>query len=127
MEEADHYRCRRVYLKPCDDPERDAHAACEALVNLEGIVLAAPHTDQSLHIIYSLDELTFEIIIELLEELGYLPDNSLLMSLRNTIFCYLEENARDNMQVDVTQFEETEVQSPEIPHQDDEKYWDDYH
>ncbi len=127
MEEADHYRCRRVYLKPCDDPERDAHAACKALVNLEGIVLAAPHTDQSLHIIYSLDELTFEIIIELLEELGYLPDNSLLMSLRNTIFCYLEENARDNMQVDVTQFEETEVQSPEIPHQDDEKYWDDYH
>lgn len=127
MEEADHYRCRRVYLKPCDDPERDAHAACEALVNLEGIVLAAPHTEQSLHIIYSLDELTFEIIIELLEELGYLPDNSLLMSLRNTIFCYLEENARDNMQVDVTQFEETEVQSPDIPHQDDEKYWDDYH
>ncbi len=127
MEEADHYRCRRVYLKPCDDPERDAHAACEALINLEGIVLAAPHTDQSLHIIYSLDELTFEIIIELLEELGYLPDNSLLMSLRNTIFCYLEENARDNMQVDVTQFEDNEVQSPEIPHEDDEKYWDDYH
>ena len=126
MEEADHYRCRRVYLKPGDDPRRDAHAACEALVNIEGIILAAPHSEQGLHIIYSLDDLSFEIIIELLEELGYQPDNSLLMSLRNTIFSYLEDNARANMQVDVTEFEEPDLESPDIPQQDDDKYWDDY-
>ena len=126
MEEADHYRCRRVYLKPGDDSRRDAHSACEALVNIDGIVLAAPHGEQSLHIIYSLNELSFEIVIDLLEELGYQPDDSLLMSLRNTIFCYLEDNARANMQVDVTEFEESDVESPEIPQQDDEKYWDDY-
>lgn len=127
MEEADHYRCRRVYLQSGDNPGRDAHAACEALVGVDGILLAAPHGEQSLHIIYSLDELTFDIIIELLEELGFAPDNSLLMSLRNSIFCYLEDNARDNLHIDVTEFEEPVIESPEIPQQDDEKYWDDYH
>lgn len=126
MEEADHYRCRRIYLKPGDDAARQADAACEALVNIDGIVLAAPHSEHSLHIIYSLDQISFEIVTELLDELNFEPDNSLLMSLRNTIFCYLEDNARANMQIDVTDFTETAEDNPEIPQPDDEKYWEDY-
>lgn len=127
MDDADRYRCRRIYLKPGDNPAYQADAACEALVNIDGILLAAPINEQSVHIIYSLDRLSFEILIELLTELNFEVDNSLLMSLRTTIFCFLEDNARDNMHIDVTEFQQEDSGSPEIPHQDNDKYWDDYH
>ena len=79
------------------------------------------------HIIYSLDKLSFEIVIELLGELNFELDDSFLISLRNTIFGFLEDNARDNMHIDVTEFEQEDSENPEIPHQDKDKYWDDYH
>ena len=125
MEEAEHYRCRLVYLKPADEIEKQAQAACDALIGLDGILLAAPFSQHSVHIIYSLNQLSFELIIELLAELGFDMDDSILISLRNTIYCFLEDNARDNMHIDVTEFEESESESPEIA-PEDEKYWEDY-
>jgi hypothetical protein len=127
MDDADRYRCRRIYLKPGDDPAYQADAACEAIINIDGILLAAPTNEQSVHIIYSLDRLSFDILIELLTELNFEVDNSLLMSLRTTIFCFLEDNARDNMHIDVTEFQQEDPESSEIPQQDNDKYWDDYH
>jgi len=127
MEEAEHYRCRRIYLKHSDDPNRQAEAACEALVNIDGILLAAPYSEFSIHIVYSLNKVSFELLIELLDELNFEMDNSILLSLRNTIYCYLEDNARDNIHIDVTEFQDDELESPEIPHEDDERYWEDYH
>jgi hypothetical protein len=127
MDDADRYRCRRIYLKPGDNPAYQADAACEALVNIDGILLAASINEQSVHIIYSLDRLSFEILIELLTELNFEVDNSLLMSLRTTIFCFLEDNARDNMHIDVAEFQQEDPESSEIPQQDNDKYWDDYH
>ena len=106
MEDADRYRCRRIQLKPSDNPALQADAACEALANIEGIVLASPFDTHGIQIIYSLDRLSFEIIIELLNELEFETDSSLLISLRNSIFCYLEDNARDNMHVDLTEFQQ---------------------
>jgi len=127
MDDADRYRCRRIYLRQSNDPAYQADAACDALANIEGILLASPFDTHSIHIIYSLDTLSFEIVIELLHELEFETDKSLLLSLRNTIFCFLEDNARDNMQVDVTEFQQEDPESPEpTPHQDEEKYWDDY-
>ncbi len=127
MDDADRYRCRRIYLKQSDNPAYQAEAACDALTNIEGILLAAPFSAHCIHIIYSLDKLSFEIVIELLDELEFETDKSLLVSLRNTIFCFLEDNARDNMQVDVTEFQQDDSESPDTPQQqDDEKYWDDY-
>jgi hypothetical protein len=128
MDDADRYRCRRIYLKQSDNPAYQADAACDALVHIEGILLATPFNDSCFHVIYTLDKLSFEIVIELLNELEFETDNSLLISLRNTIFCFLEENARDNMHIDVIEFQLEEGDIPEIPHQqDDEQYWDDYH
>ena len=127
MDDADRYRCRRIYLKQSDNPAYQAEAACDVLTNIEGILLAAPCNAHCIHIIYSLDKLSFEIVIELLDELEFETDKSLLVSLRNTIFGFLEENARDNMQVDVTEFQQDDSESPDTPQQqDDEKYWDDY-
>ena len=127
MEDADRYRCRRIYLKQSDNPAYQANAACDALVNIDGILLATPFNDSCFHVIYALDKLSFEIVIELLNELEFETDNSLLISLRNTVFCFLEENARDNLHIDVTEFQQEEVENPEIPQQqDDDQYWDDY-
>ncbi len=127
MDDADRYRCRHIHLKQSDNPAHQADAACAALTNIDGILLAAPFSEYSVHIIYSLDELTFEIVIELLIELDFEMDDSFLISLRNTIFCFLEDNARDNMHSDVTELQQEDSASPEIPHQDNDKYWDDYH
>jgi hypothetical protein len=127
MDDADRYRCRHIHLKQSDNPAHQADAACAALTNIDGILLAAPFSEYSVHIIYSLDKLTFEIVIELLIELDFVMDDSFLISLRNTIFCFLEDNARDNMHSDVTELQQEDSANPEIPHQDNDKYWDDYH
>ena len=127
MEEADRYRCRHIYLKRSNDPAFQARAACEALANIDGILLAAPHGEHSAHIVYSLDELSFEIVIELLVELDFEMDNSFLVSLRNTIYCYLEDNARDQLPDEHHDESVEEQEGPEIPHQNTEQYWDDYH
>jgi hypothetical protein len=127
MDNADRYRCRRIHLKQSDNPAYQANAACDALVNIEGILLATPFNDYGIHIIYSLDRLSFEIVIDLLNELEFETDNSLLISLRNTIFGFLEDNARDNLHVDVTEFQQDESDDPESSQQkDSDKYWDDY-
>ena len=127
MDDADRYRCRHIHLKQSDNPAHQADAACAALTNIDGILLAAPFSEYSVHIIYSLDKLTFEIVIELLSELDFVMDDSFLISLRNTIFCFLEDNARDNMHIDDAELQQEDSANPEIPHQDNDKYWDDYH
>ena len=125
MEEAEQYRCRLINLKHSDDPDYQAEAACKALANIDGIILAAPFSKHSVHIIYALDRLTFEIIIELLDELNFELQDSILVTLRNTIYCYLEDNARANMHLDITEFQESEDESQEVS-QDSDKYWEDY-
>jgi hypothetical protein len=127
MDDTDRYRCRHIHLKQSDNPAHQADAACAALANVDGILLAAPFTADRVHIIYLLDKLSFEIVIELLGELDFELDDSFLNSLRNTIFSFLEDNARDNMHNDMTEFEQEDSTNPEIPHQDNQKYWDDYH
>ncbi len=126
MEDADHYRCRRIYLKQSDDTALQAETACEALTNIEGILLAAAHGEYCIHIIYSLDQISFEIVNDLLVELEFEIDNSFLISFRNTIYDYLEDNARDNLHVDESGQPLEEGDSHEKPHQDNDQYWDDY-
>ena len=127
MDDADRYRCRHISLKQSDNPAHQADAVCAALASIDGILLAAPFSEDSVHIIYSLDKLSFEIVVELLSELDFEMDDSFLISLRNTIFGFLEDNARDNMQVDATEPPANENQGPESPPlQDNDKYWDDY-
>lgn len=127
MEEADRYRCRFIYLQQTSDPALQASAACEALAHIDGILLAAPHDEHSVHIVYSLDELSFEIVIDLLTELKFELDNSFLISLRNTIYCYLEDNARDHLPAEDDGAPRDDLESPEIPRRGKEQYWDDYH
>jgi len=126
MEDADRYRCRHIYLKQSDDPALQADAACTKLSNLEGILIAAAHDEHCLHIIYSLDQLTFEIVIELLGELDFELDNTFLRSVRNTIYSYLEDNARDHMHSEQADTQAHEDDNTEIPQPDNDQYWEDY-
>jgi len=127
MDDTDHYRCRLIYLTEVADQSKQADAACDALAGIEGILLAAPVDQYSIHLIYSLDHLSFELIIDLLNELGFEVDDSILLTLQKTIYQYLDTNARENMHIDVGQFEEKPTEIPEIPHQSSDKYWEDYH
>ena len=127
MEEAENYRCRRIYLKPSDDPAAQAPAACNALAHIDGIELAAPHTAFSIHIIYSLDKVSFEILTEVLDELDFQMDTSILLSVRNTIYHFLDENAREQIAAEPDEAEVDAAESPDIPHSDEEHYWKDYH
>lgn len=129
MEEAEHYRCRRIYLKPSDNPKYQAHAACEALSGVDGILLAAPYSDEALHIIYCLDDLSFEIVVDLLGELEFEIADSLMMSLRTQLFGYLEDNARDSLHADAADptAKDDAGENAGIPHPQDEQYWEDYH
>lgn len=126
MDDISCYRCRLFYLRPSDNPARQASAACEVLAGTEGVLLAAPTTNHSIHLIYSLNHLSFEILSDLLTELGFELDKSILLCLRNTIFQFLEDNARDNMHVDIADFEIPCGSASDLPHQSPDSYWDDY-
>lgn len=129
MDDTDHYRCRLIYLKQTDDITKQAEAVCESVAGIEGIILAAPSDCHSVHLIYSLNNLSFELLTDLLDELGFELDNSILLSLRSTIFQFLETNVRDNMDIDVTKFQEgsNEDEVASLPRQSSDKYWEDYH
>ena len=126
MDDRESYRCRLFYLRQSADPAKQAEAACEVLTGTEGVILAAATSHNSIHLIYSLNHLSFELLTDLLAELGFELDRSILLSLRKTIFQFLEDNARDNMHMDVCEIEQHLQDHPEIPHQSSDKYWDDY-
>lgn len=127
MDDIECYRCRLFYLRQSADPRKQADAACEVLAGTEGVVLAAAATKHSIHLIYSLNNLSFELLTDLLTELGFELEDSILLSLRKTIFQFLDDNARDNMHIDVTEFQEHCESHQTLPHQTSDKYWDDYH
>jgi hypothetical protein len=112
---------------PSADQSKQAEAACDVLAEVEGILLAAPFDPCSIHLIYSLNQISLELVTELLDELGFELDNSILVTVRKTIYQFLDANARDNLHVDVTGSQEKTDETPEIPQQSSDKYWEDYH
>jgi hypothetical protein len=127
MDDTDHYRCRLILLRQSADESKQAEAACDVLAGIEGVLLAAPADSCSIHLIYSLDHLSLELVDDLLNELGFELDKSILVTVRKTIYEFLDDNARENMHIDVSSFQEDPDEIPEIPHQSPDKYWEDYH
>ena len=50
MDDTDRYRCRRMYLAQSDYLISQVVATCDALVNIEGTLLAAPLVRHCIHI-----------------------------------------------------------------------------
>jgi hypothetical protein len=127
MEDTDHYRCRLIYLRHSDDESKQAEAACDVLAGIDGVLLAAPTDHSSIHLIYSLDDISLELVADLLNELGFELDKSFLVTLRKTIYQFLDDNVRDNMPIDDASVQEDVDEPADIPRQSPDKYWEDYH
>jgi hypothetical protein len=64
--------------------------------------------------------------MELLRELGFELNDSVLLSLRNAIYCFLEDNVRDNMQIELAEDARDDPEHSDSPPLDNDKYWEDY-
>ncbi len=94
-----HREIRFCTLHP--DPQQ-AHGASLLLADVEGIHRTHPQSGHSLQISYDVTIVTLKLIEEVLQEVGYHLDNSLLLKLKRALFYFCEENQRANLGLDDT-------------------------
>jgi hypothetical protein len=126
MDDQNYIRKRMICLT-CKGPESQAAAACRALSRIHGIHSATPISEKRISLVYSLEYLTFELIESLLKELGFTLDNNIFAVIRRGIYQYLEDTAREKMQLE-KQEEQVLVCNidEELPSKEPEKYWNNY-
>ncbi|MBC8209526.1 MAG: hypothetical protein H8E21_00565 [Gammaproteobacteria bacterium] len=125
MTEQIHIRKRMVCLVP-GDQQSTAQEACIALRGIQGVHDAQAISAHRLSLTYSLEYLSFELIEELLRELGYFLDDSMFSKVRRTMFQYLEDNVREKLHVDEEKQALVCDIDAELPHDEPEKYWNNY-
>ncbi len=125
MEEQSHIRKRLVCLRRTDDASQ-AERACATLKGVKGVVDARPVNSHRLSLTYSLEFLTFELIEDLLRELGFYLDNSIFAIIRRNIYQYLEDTAREKIKVDEENRKLVCQVDTETLQDEPEKYWNNY-
>ena len=125
MSNDSHIRRRMVCLAR-EGSSTQAADACAALRGVKGIVAAEPVGRHRLKLVYSLENLSFELVEALLRELGFKLDGHLFAVIRRNIYQYLEDNAREKMQIDEQRHELICDIDAELPHDEPEKYWHKY-
>ena len=129
MNEQIHIRKRMICLKP-GVVGKQADDACVALRGIKGVLKVYPLSNRRIHLTYSLENLSFELIEGLLAELGFKLDNSILAILRRTVYQYLEDNVREKLHVDEDEHEHEHSLmchlDGSLEHEEPEKYWNDY-
>lgn len=125
MDDQIHIRKRMVCLTR-NGRDSQATEACAALAGIKGVYEAKPVNRHRLTLTYSLEYLSFELIEGLLKELGYYLDNSIFAVLRRNVYQYLEDNAREKIHVEEENQTLVCQVDPEMPHDEPEKYWNDY-
>jgi len=99
MDDDIHIRKRMICLDR-NGKQTQAEEACAALRDVKGVYDVQPVDYHRLSLTYSLEFLSFELIADLLKELGFYLDDSVPAYIRRTIYEYLEDNAREKMSVD---------------------------
>jgi hypothetical protein len=107
-------------------PQSQAKQACEVLHGVKGVVDAHPINYRRISLTYSLEDLSFELIEALLNELDFKLDNSIFAIIRRNIYQYLEDNAREKIRADEKEQALVCQVDPEMPHDEPEKYWNNY-
>ena len=81
------------FCSPHPDPQQ-ALSATLVLVDISGIVrVTVPNRSRNtIHVSYDLNEISLYVIEDLLSELGFHLDNSLLAKLKRALYYYTEEN-----------------------------------
>ena len=125
MDEHIHIRERKICLTR-DGDKSQVVKACEALRGIQGVYHAQPVSNYRLTLTYSLEHLSFELVEELLKELGFYLDNSIFAIIRRNIYQYLEDNAREKLHVDEEKQALVCDIEAELPHDEPEKYWNNY-
>ena len=125
MDEHIHIRERKICLTR-DGNKNQVVEACEALRGIHGVYHAQPVSNYRLTLTYSLKHLSFELVEDLLQELGFYLDNSIPAIIRRNIYQYLEDNAREKLHVDEEKQALVCDIDAELPHDEPEKYWNNY-
>ncbi len=121
-----HIRERKVCLDRKADKSQVVKA-CAALRSLQGVFHAQPVSNHRLTLTYSLKHISFELVEALLKELGFHLDNSIFAIIRRNIYQYLEDNAREKLQLEDQEHSLVCDLHAELPHDEPEKYWNNYH
>ena len=125
MDEHTHIRERKICLTR-NGNTRQVVEACEALRGIQGVYHAQPVSNYRLTLTYSLEHLSFELIEDLLKELGFYLDTSIFAIIRRNIYQYLEDNAREKLQVNKDKRALVCDIDARLPHDEPEKYWNNY-
>jgi hypothetical protein len=126
-------RKRMICLVGNDNPNQ-ADEACAALSSINGVQQARPINNNRIALTYSLEYLSFELIESLLKELGFVLDNNIFAIIRRYIYQYLEDNIHEKMELKRQQENQQEREQQvlmcnidtDLPHNEPEKYWNNY-
>ena len=118
-------RKRMICLKPGIEGNQ-AEQACTALRGVKGVFEVRPLSHRRIHLTYTLEMLSFELIEGLLSELGFKLDNSILAKIRRTVYQYLEDNVREKMHVEEEEHALVCQADDGLDQEEPEKYWNNY-
>jgi hypothetical protein len=79
-----------------------AHSACLVLKDIEGILQVQPVESLQLQLSYDVSRICLSIIDEVLVELGFHLDNTLIHKLKRALYYYTEETQRANLGLEGT-------------------------
>jgi hypothetical protein len=80
--------------------KQQAQTASLLLSDVEGMHLLRPHDSYLLHVSYDITCLNLNLIEDVLVDLGFHLDNSLMMKLKRALYYYTEEVERANLGID---------------------------
>src|SRR5512143_1097038 len=91
---------REIRFCPLHHDRAQAHSASLLLADLDGVQRVVPLDPLVMQISYDVTRLTLRILDDVLDELGYHLDNSLMMKLKRALYYYTEETQRANLGLD---------------------------
>ena len=91
---------REIHFCRLHPDEQQAQSASLMLSDVEGIHLLRPHNAYLLQVSYDITLLNLNLIEDVLIDLGYHLDNSLLVKLKRALYYYTEEVERANLGID---------------------------
>lgn len=90
-------RHRELVFAPLHEDPHQARSALLLLNDLPGVVNLVLIDDLHLRVSYQLDTVSLRMIEDVLAELGFHLDNSLLSKLKRALYHYSEDVQRDNL------------------------------
>lgn len=80
--------------------KQQAHSASLLLTDVEGIELLRPTDPYVLQLSYDITHINLKLIEDVLVDLGYHLDNSLMVKLKRSLYYFTEEVERANLGLD---------------------------